>query len=204
MTQHRRLKKGAVAVGTITLVFDKPRARPKNVPAVSPEECDRIRRKLMRLGLDPSDPSDLHRLDRPGQLAIINLYAVEDTEEITCFKEPEARKLLEYMVWDGSHADHYITEATTNGHRERATWKTDVSTPSLQAHLAGERYFGTKKGDSTMQVTVDCDRHSGKIGGEDHVEYVRPWQYLFVTFRSPRPWAGDPRGRRAASCLCTR
>ena len=46
------------------------------------------------------------------------------------------------MVWDHSHEDHYITEATVEGKRQRATWKSDISTPNITAHLAGERYFG--------------------------------------------------------------
>ena len=119
LKKHRRLKKGAVAVGTITLIFDKPHARPKGVGPVSPEECDRIRKKLMLFGLDPSDLGDLQRLDQAGQLAVINLYDAADTEEITAFTENEAKKLLEYMIWDGAHEDQFITEASVNGQRER-------------------------------------------------------------------------------------
>src|SRR5205814_10684718 len=64
---------------------------------------------------------------------------------------------------DHSHEEHYITEATVDGQRQRATWKSDISTPTLTPHLAGERYFGVKKGRMTMQVTVDCDRHGGEV-----------------------------------------
>ena len=73
------------------------------------------------------------------------------------------------MVWDYSHEDHYITEAQVEGKRQRATWKSEISTPTLTTHLAGERYFGVKKGRMTMQVTVDCDRHGGEVPGEYHV-----------------------------------
>ena len=55
------------------------------------------------------------------------------------------------------------------GKRKRATWKSEISTPTLATHLAGERYFGVKKGRMTMQVTVDCDRHGGEVPGEYHV-----------------------------------
>jgi hypothetical protein len=66
-----------------------------------------------------------------------------------------------------SHADHYITEAQVDGKRQRATWKNDISTPSLTSHLAGERYFGVKKGRMTMQVTVEgqCAHGPGRVGG---------------------------------------
>jgi hypothetical protein len=166
---HRRLKKGAEAVGTITLIFDKPRSRPKGVDPVCPEDCHRIRRKLDLFGTDPSDQWDFYRLDRAGQLAIVNLYDAADTEEITCFTKVEARTLLEYMLWDHSHEDHYITEATGDAGRQRATWKSEFSVPNLAAHLEGVRYFGAKKGRMTMQVTVDGDRHSGKVPGEEHI-----------------------------------
>src|SRR5262249_55671370 len=92
-----------------------------------------------------------------------------DSEFITSFTESEATKLLGYMVWDHSHEDHYITEATVGGERERATWKSDISMPDLTSHLAGDRYFGVKKGRMTMQVTVDCDRHGGDVPGEQHI-----------------------------------
>jgi hypothetical protein len=39
----------------------------------------------------------------------------------------------------------------------------------MTAHLAGERYFGVKKGRMSMQVTVACDRHGGEVPGEHHV-----------------------------------
>jgi hypothetical protein len=73
------------------------------------------------------------------------------------------------MVWDHSHEDHYITEATVDGKRQRATWKSEISAPGLTSHLAGERYFGVKKGRMTMQITVDCDRHGGDVPGEQHI-----------------------------------
>ena len=44
LKRHRRLKKGALPVGTITLVFDKPRCRPKYIEPVPSEECERLRR----------------------------------------------------------------------------------------------------------------------------------------------------------------
>src|SRR6516162_9847996 len=86
---HRRLKKGAKPVDTITLVFDKPRGRPKYAEAVPPEKCQEIRKKLERQGPEPSDHYDLYRLDRAGQLAVCNLYDHNDTEEITAFREAE-------------------------------------------------------------------------------------------------------------------
>jgi hypothetical protein len=76
------------------------------------------------------------------------------------------------MVWDHSHEDDYITEATEDGRRVRATWKSEISAPDLAEHLAGQRYFGVKKGKMTMQVTVDCDRHGGAVPGEVHVAKV--------------------------------
>jgi len=66
----------------------------------------------------------------------MNLYDLADTEPITSFKEKEATRLLEYMVWDHSHEDHYITEATVEGTRKRATWKSDISTPDLATSTA--------------------------------------------------------------------
>jgi hypothetical protein len=52
-----------------------------------------------------------YRLDQAGQLVTCNLYDLGDTEPITAFTEKEATRLLEYMVWDYSHEDDYITEA---------------------------------------------------------------------------------------------
>jgi hypothetical protein len=169
LKQHRRLTKGAGAVGTITLVFDKPRARPRYVEAVPPEECEEIRERLRLHGPGPGDSHDLWRLDRAGQLAVCNLYDRDDTEPITCFGEAEARELLGYLVWDHSHEDHYLTEASVEGQRRRATWRNEVSAPDLKDHLSGERYFGVKKGHMTMQVTVDLDRHGGHVPGKEHV-----------------------------------
>jgi hypothetical protein len=94
---------------------------------------------------------------------------VDDTEPITSFTEKEATTLLEYMVWDHSHEDDYITEAQVDGKRQRATWKSEISTPSLTTHLAGERYFGVKKGRMTLQIAPELDRHSGEVPGEYHV-----------------------------------
>ena len=169
LKRHRRLKKGARPVGTITLVFDKPRCRPKNVEPVPPEECERLRRQLHLLGPDAADQWALYCLDQAGQLATMNLYDLADTEEIAAFTEKEATKLLEYMVWDYSHEDDYITEAQVEGTRKRATWKSEISTPTMTTHLAGGRYFGVKKGRMSMQVAVDCDRHGGEVPGEHHV-----------------------------------
>ena len=55
LKRRRRLKKDARPVGTITLVFDKPRCRPKYVEPVPPEECERVRRKLQLFGPDGAD-----------------------------------------------------------------------------------------------------------------------------------------------------
>jgi hypothetical protein len=169
---HRRLKKGAKPVGTITLIFDKPRSRPKYAEAVPPEECQEIREELQRSGPGPCTSDDFDRLDQAGQLAVCSLYDRNDTEVITAFREAEAQKLLGYMVWDHSHEDDYITEATQDSQRVRATWKSEISPPDLTEHLAGQRYFGVKKGRLTMQVTVDCDRHGGSVPAEDHVAKV--------------------------------
>jgi hypothetical protein len=76
------------------------------------------------------------------------------------------------MVWDHCHEDDYITEAIRDGRRVRATWKSEISAPDLTEHLAGQRYFGVKKGKMTMQVTVDCDRHGGAVPGEEYVAKV--------------------------------
>jgi hypothetical protein len=73
------------------------------------------------------------------------------------------------MVWDHSHEDHYITEVQVGGKRQRATWKSEISTPDLATHLAGERYFGVKKGRMTLQIAPELDRHSGEVPGEYHV-----------------------------------
>jgi hypothetical protein len=168
LKRHRRLKKHAQSRGAITLIFDKPRCRPKYIEPVPPEECEQIRQKFQHFGPDFSDNWDLHRLDRAGQIVTCNLYDIHESEAITAFTEKEATKLLEYMVWDYSHEDHYITEAQVDGKRQRATWKNDISPPNLTSHLSGERYFGVKKGEMTMQVTVDCDRHGGEVPGELH------------------------------------
>jgi hypothetical protein len=55
-----------------------------------------------------------------------------------------------------------ITEATVDGKRRRATWKSEISTPTLTTHLAGERYFGIKKGRMTMHrnSTGTADRRT--------------------------------------------
>jgi hypothetical protein len=171
LKQHRRVHKNAQPVGTITLIFDKPRAKPKYVEAVPPEECQQIRKRLEEQGPD-NIRFDLYRLDQAGQLAVCNLYDHSDTEEITSFREPEAQQLLEHMVWDKCHEDDFITEKTVDGERQRRTWKSEISMPHLTDHLAGERYFGVKKGHMTMQLTVDCDRHSGRISGEEHIAKV--------------------------------
>ena len=136
LKRHRRLKKDARPVGTITLVFDKPRCRPKHVEPVPPEECERLRRQLQLVGPDAADQWALYCLDQAGQLATMNLYDLADTEEIAAFTEKEAARLLEYMVWDYSHEDDYITEATVEGTRKRATWKSDISTPDLATSTA--------------------------------------------------------------------
>jgi hypothetical protein len=167
LKRHRRPARGARPVGTITLIFDRPRSRPKYVEPVPPGECEQIRQRLRRHG--PGDAHDLWRLDRAGQLAVCHLYERGDTEPITSFREAEARQLLGYMLWDHSHEDHYITEATVDGRRRRATWKSEVSAPDLSEHLAGRRYFGVKKGRMTMQLAVDLDRHSGAVPAGRHV-----------------------------------
>jgi len=172
LKRHCRLKKNAQPVGTITHIFDKPRCRPKHVEPVPPDECEQLRQKLQRFGPDASDQWDLYRLDQAGQLVTSNLYDLSDAEPITGFTEKEATKLLEYMVWDHSHEEHYITEAEVDGKRQRATWKSEISTPNLTAHLAGDRYFGVKKGRMTMQITFDCDRHSGSVPGHDHIAKI--------------------------------
>jgi hypothetical protein len=169
LKRHRRLKKIAQPVGTITLIFDKARCRPKHIEPVPPDECEQLRQRFQLFGPDDSDQWALYRLDQAGQLVTCNLYNLDDTEQIMAFTEKEATKLLEYMVWDGSHEDHYITEAQADGKRQRATWKNDISTPSLTTHLAGERYFGVKKGRMTMQIAPELDRHSGEVPGEQHV-----------------------------------
>jgi len=169
LKRHRRLKKHAQPIGTITYIFDKPRCKPKYIEPVPAEECEQLRQKFQHFGPDASDQWDIYRLDQAGQLVTNNLYDVDDTEAITAFTEKEATKLLEYMVWDHSHEDHYITEAEVDGQRQRATWKSEISTPTMTSHLAGERYFGVKKGRMTMQIAVDCDRHGGDVPGEYHI-----------------------------------
>jgi len=169
LKRHRRLKKTAQPIGTVTYIFDKPRCKPKYIEPVPPEECEWLRQKFQNFGPDASDQWDIYRLDQAGQLVTNNLYDLADTEPITAFTEKEATKLLEYMVWDHSDEDHYITEAQVDGERKRATWKSEISTPSLASHLAGERYYGVKKGRMTMQIAVDCDRHSGSVPAHDHM-----------------------------------
>jgi hypothetical protein len=141
LKRHRRLKKNARPVGTITLLFDKPRCRPKHVEPVPPEECQRLRRQLQLSGPDNADQWALYCLDRAGQLATCKLYDLADTEPITAFTEKEATRLLEHMVWDHSHEDDYITEATVEGAHQRRTWKSEISTPTMTTHLAGEPDF---------------------------------------------------------------
>src|SRR5207248_3207987 len=79
---HRRLRKNADPVGTIHLVFDKPRSCPKGIEPVPSEECACIRKKLAAFGIDPSDEWDLYRLDRASQFAVPYLYDIKDTEAI--------------------------------------------------------------------------------------------------------------------------
>lgn len=169
LKRHRRLKQHARPVGTITLIFDKARSRPKYVEPVPPDECERLRQKLENVGPDASDQWAIYRLDQAGQLVTCNLYSLDDTEPIPAFTEKEATTLLEYMVWDHSHEDDYITEAQVDGKRKRTTWKSEISTPTLSTHLAGERYFGVKKGRMTMQIAPELDRHSGEVPGEYHI-----------------------------------
>ena len=94
------------------------------------------------------------------------------------------------MVWDHSHEDNYITEARVDGKRQRATWKSEISIPNLTTHLAGERYFGVKKGRMTMQIATDLDRHGGEVPGEHHViKAIKVGKVLskrFPTCASPR------------------
>jgi hypothetical protein len=183
LKRHRRLKRNAQPVGTITHIFDKARCRPKHIEPVPPDECQQLRRKLQLLGPDASDQWALYRLDRAGQLVTCNLYNLDDTEPITAFTEKEATMLLEYMVWDYSHEDDYITEAQVDGKRQRATWKNDISTPDLTTHLAGERYFGVKKGRMTMQIAPELDRHSGDVPGEYHIiKAIKVGQVLSYLF----------------------
>jgi hypothetical protein len=157
----RRLKKTAQAVGAITHVF-KPRCRPKHVEPVLPDECERLRQQFQHFGPGASDRWALNCLDRAGPLVTCNLYDLAETKKITAFTEKEATRLLGYMVWDHSHEDDYITEATADGKRKRATWKSEISTPTLTTHLAGERYFGVKKGRMTMHrnSTGTADRRT--------------------------------------------
>jgi hypothetical protein len=169
LKRHRRLKRNAQPVCTITYIFDKPRCRPNHIEPVPADECEQLRQKYQRFGPDESDQWALYRLDQAGQLITCNLYNLDDTEPITAFTDKEATKLLEYMVWDGSHEDHYITEAQVDGVRQRKTWKSEISTPSLATHLNGQRYFGVKKGRMTMQIAPELDRHSGDVPGEQHV-----------------------------------
>jgi hypothetical protein len=169
LKRHRRLKKHAQPVGTITHIFDKPRCRPKYIEPVPPDECERLRQRFQHFGPDISDQWALYCLDQAGQLVTSNLYDLGDTEPITAFTETEATTLLEYMVWDYSHEDDYITEAQVDGKRKRATWKSEISTPTLTTHLAGERFFGVKKGRMTLQIAPELDRHSGDVPGEYHV-----------------------------------
>jgi hypothetical protein len=154
---------------SITHIFDKPRRRPKYIEPLPPEECERLRQKCQLFGPDTTDQWTLYCLDQAGQLVINNLYDLGDTEPITAFTEKETTRLLEYMVWDHSHKEDYITEAQVDGKRQRATWKSEISTPTLKTHLAGERYFGVKKGRMTMQIATDLDRHGGEVPGEHHV-----------------------------------
>src|SRR5262249_40649954 len=138
------------------------------------EECQQLRTKLRTKDPDESDGFLFSRLDRAGQLLIANLYDIVDTEEITSFTEAEAEKLLGYMLFDGSHGEHFITEKpeTPEATRERRTWKWDTGLPDLKDHLSGERFFGTKKGWKTLQLTVEGDRHKGNIPGEEHVAWA--------------------------------
>src|SRR5215469_4306532 len=95
LKRHRRLKKNTQTAGTITMIFDKPRCRPKYIEPVPPEECEQLRQKFQHFGPDISDYWDLHRLDQAGQIVTCNLYNLDDTEQITAFTEKEATKLLE-------------------------------------------------------------------------------------------------------------
>jgi hypothetical protein len=169
LKRRRRPKKTAQAVGTITHIFDKPRCRPRHAEPVPPDECGRLRRKLQLFGPDTTDQWALYCLDGAGQLVTCNLYDLGDTEPITAFTEKEATRLLGYMVWDHSHEEDYITEAHLDGQRQRKTWKSEISIPNLTTHLAGERYFGVKKGRMTMQIAPELDRHGGEVPGEHHV-----------------------------------
>jgi hypothetical protein len=85
LKRHRRLKKHAQAVGTITYIFDRPRCRAKYVEPVSPDECEQLHRKLDLFGPEATDQWALYRLDRAGQLVTSNLYGLADTEPITAF-----------------------------------------------------------------------------------------------------------------------
>jgi hypothetical protein len=130
----------------------------------------RLRRQLQLLGPDAADQWALYRLDRAGQLATMSLYDLADTEPIAAFTEKEATRLLEYMVWDHSREEDYITEATVEGARQRRTWKSDISTPDSTAHLAGERY--STRSSATASPTTSrsysgswpAGLHEGEVG----------------------------------------
>lgn len=165
-----------------------PRSR-----GVTSGECALIRRKLIRFGLGPSDQWDLRRLDRAGQLAVPQLFRIQDTEEIAAFSEAEVEQLLGYMIWDDSHEDRYITEQPLEGSRKRATWRSEYSTPDLKAHLAEERYYGVKRGKMTRMIAVDHDRHRQSVNGGEHVvKALKVGEVLKGSFPARRSWPGQP------------
>jgi hypothetical protein len=169
LKRHRRLQKHAQPVGTITSIFDKPRHRPKYIEPVPADLCQKLRQQFQNAGPGTAHQGALYWLASAGHLVTTNLYDLGDTEPITAFTEGEATRLLESMVWDHSHEDDFITEARVDGGRQRATWKSEVSRPNLAPHLAGERFFGVKKGMKTMLIAPELDRHSGEVPGEYHV-----------------------------------
>ena len=167
-----RLKKGAIPCARILLVFDYPRRQRRGSTTLPPAQCEELRGRLAVALPSSEDMQLLDELRRAGQAVEINLFGVANTTQIGSFTEVEAQEMLEAMLFDGSHDLDYITEATVDGERQRRTWKRWRSDPNLAQHLRGQRIFGPKRGESSRLATIDLDRHSGAVSGEDHVALV--------------------------------
>ncbi len=167
-----RLKRAAKPQARVAFVFDHPRRARPGCTTLPPEQCAELRERLSQGPPDPDDLKLIAELQVAGQAVFSLLFDCSDAERITSLGEVEARKLLELMLFDGSHPEDYIIEATVDGERQRRTWRWGRSSPDLLTHLRGERMCGPKRGKVGWLITVDLDRHCGAVAADYHASLV--------------------------------
>jgi hypothetical protein len=155
-----------------------------------------------RLTQGPPGGADVKLIDEllaSGQAVYSPLYDASQADPITSFTDVDARELLGLMVFDGSHPEDYIIEATVRGERQRRTWTRSRSTPDLLKHLRGERMCGPKRGESGRLVTVDLDRHSDAVSAEYHTDLVLETSHVLAATYPRLRFAPEVNGRNGSS-----